>query len=281
WLDSFERITTTLHLPPGYRLLAAPGADSAAGSWLSAWTLLDVFIAAILALVAWRWFGLVGALVVVAYLLLGYQEPGAPLWSLLFVLALALTVRALPAGRLATAVTWLRGAALLVLVLVALPFVANQLRLALYPQLEEAGGVVLGFVEPPMIGQDATAQRKVAVAEVMPMSVPAPPPAPPAPPAPVTSKSLDSIVVTGSRMRPPDIDRYTEGTVVQTGGGMPDWQLGRDYTLTWNGPVVPAQSVRLVIAPSWLVRPLRVVLVALLAWLLVRLAQPVARELVS
>lgn len=275
WLDSFERITTILHLPPGYRLLAAPGADSAAGSWLSAWTLLDVFIAAILALVAWRWFGLVGTLVVIAYLLLGYQEPGAPLWSLLFVLALALTVRALPAGRLATVVTWLRGAALLVLVIIALPFVANQLRLALYPQLEAGSGTyAAGSV---MTDRDATERRKIVVEEAMPMAVPAPP----APPASPASMALDSTAVTGSRVRPDDIDRYTEGTVVQTGGGMPSWQLGRDYTLAWNGPVVPAQSVRLVIAPSWLVRQLRVVLVALLAWLIVRLAQPVARELVS
>ena len=38
WQDTFDRIDTTLHLPYGYRLLGAPGADSASGSWMSRWT---------------------------------------------------------------------------------------------------------------------------------------------------------------------------------------------------------------------------------------------------
>lgn len=140
WQQSFDRIDTTLHFPYGYKLLAAPGADRVAGSWMSRWSLLDVFICAILALLAWRLLGIVGAVAAVAYLALGYQEAGAPLWTLVAVLALALIARVVPAGKLQVATTWLRRAATALLVLVALPFLADQVRYALYPQLEQSSG---------------------------------------------------------------------------------------------------------------------------------------------
>lgn len=94
------------------------------------------------------------------------------------------------------------------------------------------------------------------------------------------SKSLESVVVTGSRVRRADLQRnvdqirkYSQSTVMQTGAGEPGWRLGNAYTLNWSGPVLPAQEVDLVIARPWLVRTLRVVLVALLAWLLWRVVR--------
>ena len=33
WTARFEQVRGTLHLPPGHRLLAAPGADDAPGTW--------------------------------------------------------------------------------------------------------------------------------------------------------------------------------------------------------------------------------------------------------
>ncbi len=59
---------------------------------------------------------------------------------------------------------------------------------------------------------------------------------------------------------------------MQTGAWRTGWNLGRRYDLSWSGPVLPTQEVALLIARPWLVRPLRLVLVALLAWLLVALA---------
>src|SRR5690606_30311638 len=134
WQETFDAVTTTLHLPYGYRLIAAPGTDRASGSWLSRWTLLDVFLAAILVLAASRLFGWIGAVATAGYLLLAYQESGSPLWSLLFVLVLGLVIGALPPGRLSKWARGLRLAALVVLLFIALPFAAGQLRMALYPQ---------------------------------------------------------------------------------------------------------------------------------------------------
>jgi hypothetical protein len=288
WRSTFDGISATVHLPDGYRLLAAPGADFARGSWVSAWTLYDVFVAAVLALLAWRLLGLAGVFVALAYLVLGYQEDGAPRWALLAVLGFALALRAMPAGRLRTAFEWVRRGALALLVLVALPFVADQLRTALHPQLEgdfaRAAGFDFGFEQnaaPPVsratyeeVAQDAM-EAEAPMSAPMPATAPAPPAPPPPPAEPQKAKATGGAYRHGVASR--KIERYSESTVLQTGAGEPGWSRGQRYELGWSGRVVPGQTMRLLIAPSWLVRILRVLLVALLAWLVVRLLQPAVR----
>lgn len=276
WQQVFDRITTTLHLPYGYRLLAAPGTDRALGSWLSGWTLLDVFVAAVVVLLGARLLGWAGGLLVLVYLLIGYQEAGAPLWTLMLALALGLVVRALPAGRLAETAAGVRLAALALLLVVTLPFAVTQVRTALYPQLEVDQSLAdYGGVHRYRASGGHEADEQMAAAEPM----PAPPPAPAAmeragSAAKVVEDSLESVTVTGSRSLPSQmLKRYAQTSVVQTGGGEPGWRIGRTYQLEWSGPVLPSQEVRLLVAPPWLVRSLKLVLVALLAVLIWRLAR--------
>ncbi len=280
WQQTFDQVSTTLHLPYGYRLIAAPGSDQSSGSWISRWTLLDVFLVAIIILLGARLFGWIGGVATAVFLLLGYQEGGSPLWTLLAVFVLALVARALPQGRLATAAGWLRIAAVILLLIFALPFAADQLRLALYPQLE-SNGVAVGFADSASdnyLGGNVMPEPMVAIDEAYPMSAPAPPPgqsvAPPSRAKESYSKSasggrLESIVVTGSRISKSSlISKYSQSTVVQTGGGEPGWRLGSRYGLSWSGPVLPDQEVRLLIASPWMVRLLRVILAIVLGALL-------------
>jgi hypothetical protein len=284
WQQSFDRIDTMLRLPYGYKLLGAPGADRVEGSWMSRWTLLDVFIAAIVALLAWRLLGLAGALAATAYLVLGYQETGSPLWTLAAVFALALMLRVLPAGELRTATLWLRRAALLLLAFTALPFLASEVRSALYPQLEKGTGT-RAFHAGDIFSEDRDHAAEIAGVQRQRMPVPEealPAPAPPPPPEEPAliaqgiqqkmverSKAADTAASSSAKKALPAqmIDHYSQSTVMQTGAGEPAWQVGSTAQLSWSGPVTPAQNVRLVIAPPWLVRPLRLLLVALLAWL--------------
>ncbi len=277
WLAAFDQVSTTVHLPDGYRLLAAPGADLAQGSWIAAWDLYDVFLGALLVLLAARLLGWPGALASLAWLLLGYQEAGAPRWTLLAAVALALVLRALPQGRLASGIEWARRVVLALLVLASLPFAATQLRNAIYPQLEnesgvfafDAGGFAARNAPAPV---DIASEERMAAQEAM----PAPAAAPPAPPA--EGQALDTITVSGSSINRVAIrkkmERYSQSTVTQTGAGEPDWRRGSSYRLAWSGPVLPGQEVRMLIAPSWLVRVLRVAMVGLLAWLLLHLLRP-------
>ena len=305
WQQTFDSVQATLHFPYGYKLLAAPGADSASGSWIAGWNLIDVFLCAIVVLLAWRLLGASGALVTIAYLLLGYQEPARPLWTLLAVFAFALIVRALPAGRLALATEWLRRAALVLLVLVGLWFVTAQVRYALYPQLEPrtyAGYATPGgFMQAVSVAPPAQdAYGEIEEEKAMPASAPqvldarpvsgdavAEAPPPPEPMRHRQSRAQDKLAnvnapapareIAGSagvsESRAKKIEHYSENTVVQTGRGAPNWSIGSSAALSWSGPVLASQSVRLLLAPPWLVRPLRLVLCLLLAWLVWRLVR--------
>ena len=306
WQQTFDNVQATLHFPFGYKLLAAPGADNASGSWISAWSLLDVFLCAIVVLLAWRSLGLIGAVAVVAYLMLGYQEGGRPLWTLLATLAFVLIARAIPAGRLGNVAVWLRRAALLSLVLWSLPFVAAQVRYALYPQLEGQGlanynGIYrhraamnadgLGAVNNAPVDNYQAQQMEeesvaTTVAQPMAMPVPAPPPREAAKPQRADRAELKSKAeAAGAGMRlnaeqaqSKKVEHYSETTVIQTGSGAPSWSLGSTAWLSWSGPVLATQTVHLLIAPPWLVRPLRIVLAALLAWLIWQLFRNVPRK---
>ncbi len=305
WQQTFDHVQATLHFPFGYKLLGAPGADSAVGSWIAGWTLLDIFVCAIVALLGWRLLGLPGVVVIAAYLLLGYQEGGSPLWSLLAALAFTLIARALPAGKLGRTAEWLRRAVLVLFVLVALPFIAAQVRYALYPQLEASsgnGGVLsnyAGLYRHRLALQPADELKDTEVAQAMPESAAvagAPPPremvrakaarmdAPQG--AAGNGVALDAGTVAGASIRRVEIetanpvvpmqradqiDHYSQTTVVQTGSGAPSWNLGSSAWLSWSGPVLATQTVHLLIAPPWLVRPLRIVLTLLLGWLIWRL----------
>ncbi|HET8942739.1 MAG TPA: hypothetical protein VFN13_12215, partial [Rudaea sp.] len=289
WQQTFDRVDETLHLPYGYKLLGAPGADSVSGSWMSHWTLLDAFVCAIAVLLAWRLLGISGAVITAIFLVLGYQEAGSPLWSLIGVFALALIAIALPAGKLERSAEILRRVALGILILISLPFVADQLRYALYPQLENSGGfarIIDQMQQKPTVAYMQEDSQAVGAA-------PPPTPAAPSPPAALSVSdrarrarvsatkavgNLESVVVTSAKVdRANLIDHYDKSTIVQTGSGQPSWMLGSQAALSWTGPVLDSQNVRLLIAPPWLVRPLRIVLVALLAWLLWRLFASGAR----
>lgn len=274
WQRTLDGVEAILHLPYGYRLLGAPGADRSPDSWVAQWSLLDLFVVALIALLAGRLLGWPWALVALGFLALSQHEFGAPRWTLALAVALLLVVRALPEGRLRTAGR-IGGVAMLALAaLWTLPFAAVQLRDVLHPQLE--GDVLMALPAPYAAKQEVavTAEREARVlrapAPQTPSVVTGAPPPPPEPPA------LQSIAVTGSTTPLGALvssTAYAPGSIVQAGPGEPAWRIGRAYRLGWDGPVDAGQSVRLVIAPPWLTRALRVLMLGLLVALLARIAQ--------
>ncbi|MBD8872279.1 hypothetical protein [Rhodanobacter sp. DHB23] len=296
WQLPLEGIDATLHLPFGYRLIAAPGADRAPETWVAQWSLLDLFVLALVALLAGRLLGWRWALLAALYLALGRHEEGAPLWTLAAMLLLALLMRALPDGRLRVAVHAAAAAMLALAALWSLPFAARQLQYALHPQLEGGSFAQVEFADAlsrQNLKQEVEPQAAAAPAPVAP---PPPPPAPPAPPsemqapaeqaAPAPRMVLSSMVVTASAMPSPGPTDFDSRSMIQAGAGTPSWDQGNNYELGWSGPVGAEQTTRLLIAPRWLVRLLRVAMVALLAALLAkllsrlrpwRMSRPIAR----
>ena len=74
WDGRFDRVTGTLNLPPGHRLIAAIGTDGAPYSWWERWGLWNVFgVLLIVGFVYWT-AGLVPAAIAALALVLTYQE---------------------------------------------------------------------------------------------------------------------------------------------------------------------------------------------------------------
>lgn len=246
WRQDFDAAQLSLQLPPGWGLAHVAGADDAPSAWTSRWRLLDVFLASLLVVLALRALGPLPALVVLAYLLLGYHSWGAPLWSLVVLLVLALVRTWLPAGRMDRLATVAAGLAFVAAVLVALPFVAGELRLALYPQLEQHR--VLSTSEAAQRGYQSPADDAIPQAVLM------------SPPAEEAEATLDRVEVVGSRIKrvemapaappapppppPPDLDTYPADTVLQAGQGDPDWHW-HQVDIALSGPVSQDQDLRL------------------------------------
>ena len=238
WGTRFESVRGTLNLPPGHRLLAAPGADDAPGTWCSAWTLWSLFGVLIVVVVSHRVAGLTAAGVALFAMLLLYQEAPSYIWLWANALAAIAAARSGAAGRWPQWTKRYRALSLGALALALLPLLWTQMRLAIYPQLEAAMPVPMGlevrFDRPPH---------------------PAAPPPPEAMLGNVGSVAaramLSEVVVTGAREKDKaepastPIARYAPGTQLQAGPGVPVWEYN-SYQFSWTGPVEPGETVRFV-----------------------------------
>jgi hypothetical protein len=271
WNERFDHVAGVLNLPPGHRLLAALGADSAPESWVERWGLLDLFLLSFVTVITLRLFGWIYAVVTCTAVILVHQDNQLLVWLILLVLLAIVSMRAAPAGWPRSLATWARTLLFGALLLTSVPFAITQLRFALYPQLADPGGSVVN--EPAnVLGLGATVSRRMA-------ATPAPDYASPAlaPPAP----RLEEVIVTGAKKtadnRPAELDssirmsrqRFAPGTLVQAGPGVPHWRYAA-YSFNWSGPVDAAQTVHFLILSPWLVGAWRVLGVVLLIALLVR-----------
>ena len=256
WDHDFQSLSGKLNLPPGWRLLAAQGADIVPGTWFQRWTLLDFFMVLIIGLGASklrdkRW----GILALITMILI-YHETGSPRFVWLNILAALGLLKVLPDGWARKLVRLWGFVAVTVLIVLSIPFMVHQIRWGIYPQLENIdmySGTDFGI-------------RKKAVKSDMPPSVDrgyslkqeAMKPA-----APMQNQMQDN-----RYQRNQAIFANDPNALIQTGPGLPEWHW-RAIDLKWNGPVDKTQELRL-----WLLSPamnlmlafIRVCLLALLIY---------------
>jgi hypothetical protein len=265
WTQPFDQASAVLHLPPGYRLLGATGVDRAHDSWWERWSLLDIFMLSLFALMAWRLGGVPFAAALVGWFLLAWHEPLAPRISVLVAIGLTLLLRHLPAGRLARVTGWIRNGVLVLAAVLVLPFAADQLRMALHPQLEHDDPEPYSRVVADLDYSSTPVQVQMEVPQAAP---------PPPPPQDSKNASLDRIEVTGTRIKRVDISNfsYPADTIAQAGSARPGWQW-QDHRLEWNGPLLTDEAMGLVISPPWLTRIWRVIAVLLIAFVVLQLVR--------
>lgn len=239
WAAEFNAAAAQLNLPPGWRLLHAGGVDRAEGSWVSRWTLWDFFFVLLSVLATARLLGRRAAALLAGALVLTWHMPGAPriLWiGLLVLLAL---VRVLPAGGWLKATTWGSRLCAGLIALWLLPYGVEQVRLSMYPGLEQ-----------PWV--EASRLRTAHVADV-----PVPAAAPAMAPESQESEADRSVrkdylsksaaIASGTPMQDrKQLQQIDPSVKVQTGPGLPEWRWN-SHRLVWQGPVQAAQDLRLVL----------------------------------
>lgn len=241
WRSDFDGVDVALKLPPGWKLWHASGPDLVFGSWLSQWNLWNIFLALLIVgsvfrLLAWRW-----ALLALAAVVLTYHEADSPvLWLIPLLLALAL-LRVLETGKLRHFVlraSYFFGVAL---ALVLLTFAVEQIRTAIYPQLELPDTTAaLVSTRRNMAGRGL--EEVVVEAQ---MAAPAPPEE--------SEQSYSRQKTYGDMSRR---QRYQPSSNVQTGPGIPNWSW-RDASLQWSGPVLAGQPLTLYVTGPWSTRLLK------------------------
>lgn len=260
WGREFQQVSTTLHVPPGWRLLSVSGVDNVPQSWLQRWTLYDLFLVLIAAVAVarlWNWPWAVFTLIALA---VTWYEPQAPRVIWLYLIAGAALARVLPSGKGLGYLRLARYAGLAMLVLILVPFSVYQARTGLYPQLERE------WVMPSRFPQTSLSEVQHELAP---------------PSAVVADKAAEFIgaarqgaeEAVSSKVAPSPtyratLDQADPDAVVQTGPGLPSWDW-QQINLNWNGPVAAEQRIGLVMLGPLLNRVLHfvmIVLVVVLGW---------------
>ena len=240
WQQSFQRVQAELNIPPGWRLLAVSGVDNDPDSWLTRWTLLDIFLVLIIALAvsrlwSWHW-----GVIALLSLMLCWHEADAPQWVWLNTLAALALLRILPENRFSGWVTWYRNLCWLGLVIIVVPFMITQIRMGIYPQLEKPWQSI--DAEPYVAS--AVSIDEVAAGMSMEMSEA---------PAPEIGRKMNKAysAVAEYKAAAVNFDQVDLEANVQTGPGLPQWQW-QTVQLSWNGTVDSQQQIKLwYLSPKW------------------------------
>lgn len=225
WQFSPTELHTRLHLPPGWRVLMASGADNTAGTWIQQWSLLDLFIVLLLSLGFGRMWGWQYGLLALCGLVLTYQEPNAPQFVWLFLLGGAALLRVAPPGRLHRLLCIYMGGAVLAMALLLLLFATQQIRTAVYPQLEPLQPEFFAAnrqTTENMLRDSASLKQAYSEAKITGVAA--------------TPRSM---------LKTTPYPEYTETLETQTGPGIPTWKWRR-VDFEFNSGVEPEQRLQLI-----------------------------------
>lgn len=247
WQRDMNRVSASLHIPPGWMLLHAEGVDKATGSWLSRWDLWAIFLVLIVSAASTRLLGVPAGIVALLTMLLTYQTNSAPVLLWLIALIGVGLLRALPVGRVRCVVSVCSGVVFVALTMLLLDFAVDQLRASVYPQLELGRYASIERGGSPNTGMVGAAMK---VAEQAMDNVPAA--------APVAQQlALESDAMLRRSKAEPSQQNLKRGydadAKIQTGPGEPNWRW-QTVRLHWSGPVMRDQTLRL----YWLSPPLHI-----------------------
>ena len=257
WNHDIQKLSATLNLPPGWKVLTATGVDTIA-TWLNRWSLLDIFLVLITALATAKILGIFWGLTALLTLTLCFHQSGAPTILWLPLLALLGLQKIIHSGN-GVRITRVAGLVVLaVLMIRSVPYMIQEVRVGLFPQLEygsyrKVNRTTIPSAPVPVALED----RVMAEAEALkPQSL-------------YKRKEAKLYALSGGAAPDAISQRKLQidpKEMIQTGPGLPDWNWTK-VPLHWNGPVKPEQKVSFILlSPLWgtVLAFIRVTLLALL-----------------
>ncbi|MFV1974989.1 MAG: hypothetical protein ACC651_04535, partial [Candidatus Scalindua sp.] len=253
WDHDFQQVGAVLHLPPGWRLFDASGVDDVPGTWLKKWTLLDLFVVLIISLSIFKLWGIRWGVLALIALTLFYHETFAPRFVWLHILFSVALLRVLPAGKFSRIVKLYRNFSLLALLIISVPFMVDQVRNGIFPQLEKPRDMAGRYSISDQTAMDTEktvqSRKRAPVAEIM-----------------AKKGALYEDKLSSMYPRKKQSFQYDPKANIQTGPGLPLWKWTA-IPLRWNGPVDRTQRIRMIlISPpvNMILSFLRVLLLAAL-----------------
>ena len=282
WAHDFHQVNASLNLPPGYRLLHATGVDDVSGTWVKHWSLLELFLALVLAVTIGRLYGPRWGIVALVLYGLTFPEDGAPKWVWLPPLVCEALFRVLPVGRMKKIFEWARSFALVLVAMVAVPFLVHHVREGACPALAdptlvERDGELAGDNREGGSGTRAKGEEgsmgNPNTFDGVPPQAPPPPPQADATLKEAQEQSKDEVkkpqggldnnnektprpssTSSWAKNAPSKSGRldylqsnaavYDPAAIVQTGPGLPRWNWS-SLQLKWSGPVAASQRIHL------------------------------------
>ncbi len=260
WDHDMQSLSGTLNLPPGWRLFAVNGVDSMHGTWLQKWNLLDLFLVLIISVAVFKlWTPGMGLLSLITLILI-YHEPGSPRIVWIHILAATALLRFFKEGWFNKILRIWRVLFVIVLLVITIPFIVQQARLGIYPQLEPGAyshAYMLRTMSKSVGEAPALEMERQRIAS-----------------RPGVAMEMDKsaeFALEESRVasykQSKNIMLQDPNALIQTGPGLLKWQWN-SFPMQWNGPVDSDQKIRL-----WLVSPfanmilafIRIILLAVLA----------------
>lgn len=283
WNHDMQSLAGDLHLPPGWRLFHATNVDKATHTWLNRWSLLDLFLTLVTSLAIGRLYGRLWGGIALAGITLTFHEAEHLVELMLLLLAGVALLRVVPEGMFRRLATIYRNLFLLGLVVAMLPFLVQQVRTAIYPQLALPNTVYSdygsSYGQPEEMEQepeemlDMAEMGEVADDEAIPRTM-------------LQRKAVKGIrqqqlqrhknsysakqSSIRQRYSPPP-PRTDPDARVQTGPGIPQWQW-RGIKLSWNGPVTKDQQLELTLIPPTINRIIALLQALVMGLLVARIA---------
>ncbi|MCP4392900.1 MAG: hypothetical protein GY804_01310 [Alphaproteobacteria bacterium] len=139
WNHDFNQVRGTITLPPGWSVFHATGVDSISPTWVGGWELLDIFMVMVASIAILKVFGRIYGFLTIITLIFVHNELPQISYLALTITGTITLLSVLPDGKFKKLTSFIRYFAIFILIVTTVPFLKQQIRQALHPQLFNFG----------------------------------------------------------------------------------------------------------------------------------------------